>query len=164
MNKNSRSGASSAVIISILVVVLIIAGAIYYVTTKENPEESGPETNSPVNLIDFEATPTDGGESGNNDGGITITQIFTVTYTNEGYSPRNLAIKAGAAVEFENNSSNQVWTASDVHPTHEILPEFDALRGYEPGETYSYTFKEPGAWTYHNHLNPSQIGTIIVTE
>ena len=162
MNKNQRFGASSIAIISTIVIVLVIIGAIYFTVTRETQEENESNTNSPVDIVNFEATPADGEGDGTENGGITFALVHTITYTDDGYSPKTLTIKAGEIVDFENNSSVEVWTASDVHPDHELLPEFDSLSGYKPGETYSFTFETPGSWTYHNHLNPSQTGIIIV--
>ena len=55
-----------------------------------------------------------------------------------------------------------MWVASDVHPTHDELPGFDQLEGVEAGNDYSFTFEEVGEWTYHNHLVPTDTGTIVV--
>lgn len=85
-----------------------------------------------------------------------------VIYTDDGYSPDVITIQAGETVEFVNQSSGSVWTASDPHPQHTDLPEFDARGGVAPGESYSFTFTEPGEWGYHDHLRSFQTGTVIV--
>jgi len=93
-----------------------------------------------------------------------------IAYTNDGYSPRSLAIKAGATVTFVNKSSHQMWTASAFHPTHAVYPQkggcigsaFDACRGIAQGASWSFTFEHAGSWKYHNHLNPLRVGAIIV--
>lgn len=87
---------------------------------------------------------------------------FTVTYTDSGFTPEEIPVPAGSTVTFVNGSSGNMWVASDVHPTHTILPEFDNKEGIAPGETYEFTFNEAGDWTYHNHLAPQNVGTIIV--
>lgn len=86
----------------------------------------------------------------------------TVTLTDDGFQPEVLQITAGTTVTFENTSSGEMWVASDSHPSHTDLPEFDALRGYAPGESYSFTFEEPGEWGYHNHLGSFDSGLVIV--
>lgn len=99
----------------------------------------------------------------------------TVTYTNNGYSPATLTVKKGDTVVFENKSSRKMWTASDVHPTHRNYPGsgiekcssagadiFDACRGFDPGENYSFTFNQVGTWQYHNHSQANHGGTVIV--
>jgi len=99
-----------------------------------------------------------------------------VTYTDSGYSPSTITIKKGGTVTFKNQSSRSMWTASGVHPTHRVYsgtsldehcPDtagtaFDACKGYLPGESWSFTFNKTGTWKYHDHLNPSDRGTIVV--
>ena len=85
-----------------------------------------------------------------------------VIYTDQGYSPATLTVKAGTSVIFKNQSTGQMWTASAVHPTHTILPEFDPKTGTPPQASYSFTFLKAGTWKYHNHLKPNHGGTVIV--
>lgn len=83
----------------------------------------------------------------------------TITYTNEGFSPATLEVGIGAMVHFVNESDTQMWVASDSHPAHDVLPTFDQ---FKPGDMFMYVFEEPGTWEYHDHLNPSAVGEIIV--
>src|SRR3989338_3951295 len=98
----------------------------------------------------------------------------TIEMTSDGFSHGTLTIKAGDTVTFINKDSGQHWPASAVHPTHaaydgtslsEHCPDgnsFDACRGLENGEEYSYKFEKTGTWKYHDHLRPGQAGTIVV--
>ena len=61
-----------------------------------------------------------------------------------------------------NRGAAPAWPASAFHPTHLLYPGFDALRGLNAGESYSFTFDKVGSWKYHNHLSPSFTGAIIV--
>jgi hypothetical protein len=54
------------------------------------------------------------------------------------------------------------WPASDFHPTHNLYPEFDPKKPIAQNSSWVFVFDKSGKWTYHNHLFPSQIGTIIV--
>ena len=102
-----------------------------------------------------------------------------ITYTDSGYSPKEITISKGDTVVFKNESSRKIWPASAAHPTHTIYPEsniqkcfdndtendriiFDACRSLEIGEEWSFTFNEVGSWVYHNHLRFSHTGKIIV--
>lgn len=85
-----------------------------------------------------------------------------VTYRESGFSPATLRVKVGTTVVFKNEESEPMWVASNPHPIHTDYPGFDAKRGYAQGESYSFTFTKPGSWKYHNHLGPSEGGTIIV--
>ncbi|MCA1806677.1 MAG: cupredoxin domain-containing protein, partial [Actinobacteria bacterium] len=103
---------------------------------------------------------TNGSE--NNNGNAPETS--TVRITDDGFQPETIRIASGTTVTFENASSRNVWIASDSHPSHTDLPEFDAERSYAPGESYSYTFSQPGEWGYHDHLRSFVTGRVIVEE
>lgn len=89
-------------------------------------------------------------------------QKVTVTIDESGFTPSTITIAAGTAVTFVNNGQAAHWPASDNHPTHDVLPEFDAKRGLSTGETYIHTFTKVGTWTLHDHLMPRLTGTVIV--
>lgn len=88
----------------------------------------------------------------------------TVAYTATGFTPKTVTVKAGTGVTFVNQSSNGMWVASDVHPTHQLLPGFDELKSVVTGGSYTYVFTKVGRWKYHNHMNPSDGGTVVVTQ
>ena len=88
----------------------------------------------------------------------------SVAYTDSGFNPKTITVKQGTAVTFTNQSSGGMWVASDVHPTHQLLPGFDQLQLVVNGGSYQYTFVKVGTWTYHNHVKASEIGTVIVTQ
>lgn len=78
------------------------------------------------------------------------------------FSPATAVIKAGEAVTWTNHSATPVWIASNPHPTHTDYPGFDSKSAIPAGGTYSFTFTKIGSWGYHNHLNPTVMGTVIV--
>lgn len=99
-----------------------------------------------------------------------------VMYGDGGYSPGELKIKKGEAVTFKNESSQPMWTASAIHPTHGVYPGtsiakcssvpmgemFDSCAGTSVGSTWMFQFNEAGEWGYHNHLRPNHWGKVIV--
>lgn len=87
-----------------------------------------------------------------------------VTYTDSGFAPDPLTVKIGTTVTFVNESSRGMWVASAVHPTHQLLPGFDQLSSAVKGGTYEYMFVKVGTWKYHNHVNPTDTGSVVVTE
>lgn len=89
---------------------------------------------------------------------------IVVTYTDSGYQPKEITVKKGTKVTFLNDSSGSMWTASGVHPTHQLLPGFDELKSVTKGGMYEYTFIKVGTWKYHNHVKPTDGGSVIVTE
>lgn len=88
--------------------------------------------------------------------------VTTISIDDTGFTPSDVTISAGDTVKFINNGQAPHWPASDVHPTHEVLPDFDSERGLQTGESYSYTFTEAGSWDFHDHLRPSFTGTVTV--
>lgn len=98
-----------------------------------------------------------GGSGGGDGGGGNV-----VEFTDDGFEPSTLTVKAGDTVKFENKSSDDFWPASNDHPTHLLYPGFDAKKPILSGDSYSFTFTKTGTWGYHNHLEPDVQGTIIV--
>lgn len=100
----------------------------------------------------------------------TQTQPNTVTYTDAGFSPSTLTVKKGDTVTFKNTASDAVRVASNPHPIHNGYPTtggcvsstFDSCQNISPGQSWSFKFDIAGSWKYHNHLNPSEGGTIVV--
>ncbi|MEJ0021024.1 MAG: hypothetical protein WDN47_00390 [Candidatus Doudnabacteria bacterium] len=87
---------------------------------------------------------------------------INVTLTKDGFQPGKIEIKQGDTVTFVSDLDKPFWPASDLHPTHLLYPEFDPKQPIEPGKTWTFKFDKAGIWTYHNHLDPDILGTIIV--
>lgn len=85
----------------------------------------------------------------------------TITLTADGFSPAVLTIKKGETVTWVNKSGVDATVNSDPHPIHTDYPPLN-LGAFSDGGTLSLTFDTPGTHGYHNHLNPSQKGKIIV--
>lgn len=84
----------------------------------------------------------------------------TITYTSNGFSPANLTIKAGTMVIWINNSDS-LSVQSNPHPVHTDYPPLN-IGAIANGQSKSLVFDKPGTYGYHNHLNPSNQGKIIV--
>lgn len=93
---------------------------------------------------------------------IPVAQKWNVEIRGGRFAPSELKIKKGDTVTWTNRDSSQTWPASAIHPTHQAYPGFDALRGLNTGESYSFKFDKVGNWKYHDHLNPSVTGVIEV--
>ncbi len=87
--------------------------------------------------------------------------VVEVNYDGTSFSPSPITIKKGATVRFVNKSSSPMWVASNPHPVHTDYPGFDQK---QRGDSYEFTFDKTGTWGYHNHLEPSITGQIIVTD
>jgi plastocyanin len=93
-----------------------------------------------------------------------------------GFFPEVLEIVQGESVTFVNKGSGVHWPATEIHPSHSVYPGssiakcglnsesriFDACRGLNRGESYSFKFDKIGTWRYHDHLNPGLKGVIVV--
>lgn len=102
--------------------------------------------------------------------------VTTITYTSSGFYPKTVTIKKGEIVEWVNNTSGQMWVASAVHPSHSVYSgttlsqhcpdtanvSFDECSGSGPRGTWSFIFEKTGTWSYHDHLNASNGGSVIV--
>lgn len=99
-------------------------------------------------------------------GGVRLSDIANtiVTYTESGFAPTTVTVKKGTTVTFVNSSTGGMWVASDVHPTHQLLPGFDQLKSVAKNGMYEYSFEKVGTWKYHNHMKPTDFGGVTVTE
>ena len=89
----------------------------------------------------------------------------TVMYDTEGFSPKTITMKKGVTVVFINKTGKRVSVASDEHPTHLLYPEFDQYKTDARGkDEFRFTFEKVGTWKYHDHLNATMGGTVVVTE
>ena len=96
----------------------------------------------------------------------------TVTYQDGSFRPQTVTIQQGQSVRFVNEGDGQMWVGSDQHPTH---TQYDGTSVNEhceggvssfdqctTGQTFTFTFEKSGEWGYHNHVNASAGGTVIV--
>lgn len=127
---------------------------------------SAPDVSAPIGL------PSE------DDNSVTEEVQNIVVYTDSGYSPNRFNIKVGDTVIYKNESSEGMWTASAMHPSHivysgtslsEHCPDvenitFDACASTQPGDSWSFKFNKAGEWTYHNHVNPANFGRVVVEE
>ncbi len=109
------------------------------------------KTGKPVPTSVFEEVAVSGGMG-----------METVRFTNKGFQPSKITVPVGTMVEFVNQSDSKMWVASNVHPSHEILPTFDQFNAVEKGKSYMYTFDKKGTWAYHDHESPAFEGVITV--
>ena len=141
------------VVIGIIVVLLIIVTSIFILTNNSE---------SPPNLSQSSKS--------------SILSSYEIEMSSTGFSPSAITIKAGEKVTFIAIDSSNRWPATASHPTHTVYPGsdiqkcetseknsiFDACKGVSQGATYEFTFNEKGTWNYHDHLQPSKFGKIIV--
>jgi plastocyanin len=149
--------------IVIAVLVLLVGGWFLLAGTPAGKSTDVTNQNPPVPIITEAPTPVAGP---------------TVVYSDTGYSPSTITVPKGAIVTFVNQSSKKMWVASAQHPSHSVYsgttrtehcPDatnttFDQCVGGDQGTSWSFTFDKAGTWKYHDHLDASKFGTVVVTE
>jgi plastocyanin len=81
----------------------------------------------------------------------------TVIIKNFAFDPSSLTVKSGPAVK---------WTNQDGTP-HTIVSDTGSMVAFSSdsissGASYSFTFTQPGTYTYHCSIHPTMKGNIIV--
>ncbi len=79
-----------------------------------------------------------------------------------GFNPSEITILPGQRVTFQTTRGKIFWPASDPHPTHDILSNFDPQLPIESNASWTFTFDEVGSFKYHDHLAPSYRGLVHV--
>ncbi|HSX02248.1 MAG TPA: cupredoxin domain-containing protein [Candidatus Saccharimonadia bacterium] len=88
--------------------------------------------------------------------------VSTIKYNvSGGFSPSSVTIKSGQAITFTNDSADEIQVDSDPHPTHTDNPELN-VGTIAAGQSQTIKLTTAGSWGYHNHLNPSDKGRVIV--
>lgn len=90
--------------------------------------------------------------------------LITIELQEKGFNPQEIQIRRNTIVKFITNRNKAFWPASNLHPTHQIYPQFDPQKPIESSKSWQYKFDKPGRWKYHDHLNPNYTGTIIVLD
>ena len=151
------------VIGTIIVLIIVIVGGWFLL--------SGNQASAPSTITTDEAAVTSTTIN------VPPTPPTTIVYSDQGFSPASITVTVGTIVTFVNQSSDDMWVASAMHPTHTVYsgtslsqhcPDtdnstFDECKGDVSGSSFSFTFTKEGTWKYHDHLNPTRFGTIIVT-
>ena len=144
----------------VIVVVVAILGLGAFLIIN-NDDDINTTINEETTTTTTETSPTEPGRTTSDQREADL----IISYTDDGFVPANAGpIRVGDTVLFTNDSSRELWVASDVHPTHEENPEFDQNSAIVPGESWEYTFSKTGEWSYHNHEHESDTGIITVEE
>lgn len=91
-------------------------------------------------------------------------QIQVIKMTTNGFEPQEVTLDENSTLIFKNDDKVPRWPASNIHPTHDLYPEFDPKGEIAPGESWSFKPKKAGKWNYHDHLKPHIRGTVIIAK
>jgi plastocyanin len=134
--------------------------------TQPQPEQSKQEATNPTAVKENNTSRVnDPGRfsSGEGEALAPDIQVWQIDYDGSQFAPKTLNIKVGDYVIFKNTGTTSFWPASDPHPTHTGYSGFDAGKAVAVGGKYQFQFEKVGTWGFHDHLNPSAVGTVIVT-
>lgn len=125
----------------IIIIIIIAAGVILYATQSSRPNvQTGMNNSSNQSL-------------GNNSSNVT-SAVSTITIQNGTFNPNNLTIRSGTNVQWINNDSTQ----------HQIVSDTGAFQSpiLNSGDSYNFFFGKSGIYGYHDALNATITGTVIV--
>ena len=159
-------------IITILIVIGVVIGGGYFIFVRDAVVPERGDTGS-TSL----GMPVPGFEGVDEMIVLSDTGERTIRYIKGGFIPSLATVGKGDTVTFVNESGNDMWIASAVHPSHKVYggttlrdhcgngPDNDAFdQCGTGGSTYSFTFDKVGEWKYHNHVRSVDRGSITVID
>ncbi|MFI5270652.1 MAG: cupredoxin domain-containing protein [Candidatus Saccharimonadales bacterium] len=88
-----------------------------------------------------------------------------VSITDSGFVPATVTIKVGQAVVWTNDAVTSHFVISDDPvPLKAGEPQPNSVQSIKPGDTYSYVFNQAGSYGYHDTIDPSFQGTVVVKQ
>lgn len=136
-------------LIGISLVVVVVAVVLLSGNKQKQPEQQVTAPTSTVSEPTVSLSPAENLEG------------TMVVITATGFEPKTVTVKAGTKVTWTNNSGEVSNVSSAVHPTHLVYPPLN-LGNIEAGVSVSLVFDKVGSYKYHNHLDASQTGTVVV--
>jgi hypothetical protein len=85
----------------------------------------------------------------------------TITYTGTGFEPNLATIQVNKTIRVRNRSIRVLKFVSDPYPTQTDEPELN-IGTINPGESKTLYISQKGTWGYHNALDASETGRLIV--
>jgi hypothetical protein len=147
-----------AVIIAAVVVVAVAAVLVARHSSKpatSNTTTSDQSTNT--NQTSDQASSQDSNNT--NSSGCPTPPANTVSYCSGGFN--TLTVASGTAVMFKNDSKSEVQIDSDPHPAHTDDTQLN-VGLLQPGQSKTVTLTKAGSFGLHNHLMPSERGSITI--
>lgn len=88
-----------------------------------------------------------------------------IGYTDTGFAPTKVILKNGGKITWVNRSGREVQIGADPHPLHTGNREVSGGKftlDLKPSDQKVFSVSKVGTFGYHNHLNVSEGGMIIV--
>lgn len=138
-------------ILFVAIAVIVVVGGMILLSNKKGSETVPITTEQPTTSIQPTSTDKTGEQ----------TQEAAVTITSSGFEPATITIKVGTKVAWTNKSGGDVTINSAIHPTHLVYPPLNLWK-FPEGKVVELVFDKQGTYKYHDHLNPSRTGTVVV--
>ena len=124
----------------IIIIIIIIAGVSIYYALSPKPNVQPVGNNSSNQSI------------GNSSSNMTAASVISIQ--NGTFNPSTLTIKSGTNVQWINNDNAK----------HQIMSDSGSFQSnvLNQGDSYNFFFDKTGIYGYHDALNSSVTGTIIV--
>ena len=142
----------SKTLMGVLVAIVVVAGLWFVLKSKGENTVVAPTTNETSSTTNEATKPAEPAMAEN---------ASSVSIRATGFEPQALTVKVGTKVTWTNKSDVAGNVSSAVHPTHLVYPPLN-LGDVAAGQSVSLTFDKAGTYKYHNHLNPSQFGSVVV--
>lgn len=140
--------------LGILAILVLVVGAYFFFNSQQTP--TGASDAEPTETITQESN-----ELTQEPTNAMTTEKVQVELTSSGFSPKTITVDKDTTVVWTNNSGKAATVDSAPHPVHSDYSKLN-LGSFNDGETLELIFNETGTFKYHNHLNPSQNGSVIV--
>ena len=140
--------------LGLLALVLVTGAGFLFLSGKQNNSQSQNNQSSETTTNTEELPTSEPTEE------VTANET-QVELTTSGFSPNEITINKGTKIVWTNSSGKAATVDSVSHPVHSDYPKLN-LGSFNDGETLELIFNETGTFKYHNHLNPSQNGSVIV--
>jgi plastocyanin len=132
-------------LVLLIIGIIVMVGGISYINKLSNKKMSSPSHTTSKNiLMSMYRKGTD-----------------TIIVTKTGFSPQQVVIAAGSKVIWVNNSGADVTVNSDNYPANNLYP-FLNLGRFSNNFSVQLVFNKRGTYSYHDQLNPTWKGMIIV--
>jgi plastocyanin len=161
----------------VVLVIILVGGYIWWQSSQSvQPESPAPSVDTIITPPAPADTTTGTNTSTSTSSTGTTAGPVTITYDGKSFSPASVTVKKGNTVKWV-DTSGQMWVASAPHPAHtgydgtsrstHCAPGYTGAMPFDEcvlGSSYSFTFDKVGTWPYHDHMNPSAFGSVVVTE
>jgi amicyanin len=130
-------------------VLIVIIGVVVFAGKSNAPTINGNSGMKPMNMSSNSSNSSSSAEQ--------PVSATTVTISNFAYSPASIKVKVGDTVTWTNKDSIGHTVTADKSSSD--APASDLLA---QGQSYSFTFKKAGTFTYHCVPHPNMHGSVIV--